>query len=71
MFMGGMNGWTEGSTDAPSSFHVQSELDNVSSLLSQAEGKNIKSSKDLSSIESQLQDAQVQRLISITSIKSG
>lgn len=38
---------------------VQSELDNVNTLLSEAEGKNIKSSKDISSVESQLQDTQV------------
>lgn len=31
----------------------------MNTLLSEAEGKNIKSSKDLSSTESQLQDAQV------------
>lgn len=37
----------------------QSELDNVSGQLTDAEGKNIKSSKDLSSLESQLQDSQV------------
>uniref|UniRef100_A0A4W6FJ39 Myosin-9 n=1 Tax=Lates calcarifer TaxID=8187 RepID=A0A4W6FJ39_LATCA len=37
---------------------MQTELDNVNSLLSEAEGKNIKSSKDLSSTESQLQDVQ-------------
>lgn len=31
----------------------------MNSLLTEAEGKNIKSSKDLSSFESQLQDSQV------------
>lgn len=40
-------------------FLSQSELDGVNSLLSEAEGKNIKSSKDLSTVESQLQDTQV------------
>lgn len=51
----------------------QSELDNVNSLLTEAEGKNIKSSKDISSLESQLQDSQVcnvfesfQLLVSLT-----
>lgn len=39
---------------------VQTELDNINGLLSQAEGKNIKYSKDVSTLESQLQDAQVQ-----------
>lgn len=42
-------------------FSVQSELENVNGLLTQAEGKNIKSSKDLSSFESQLQDSQVKK----------
>lgn len=37
----------------------QSELDSVNSLLTEAEGKNIKSSQDASSLESQLQDSQV------------
>lgn len=37
----------------------QSELDNVNGLLSEADGKNIKSSKDISSLEAQLQDSQV------------
>lgn len=37
----------------------QSELDSVNSLLTEAEGNNIKSSKDISSLESQLQDSQV------------
>lgn len=39
---------------------IQLELENINGLLSEAEGKNIKSSKDLSSTESQLQDTQVQ-----------
>lgn len=42
-------------------FSFQSELDNVNGLLTQAEGKNIKSSKDLSSLETQLQDTQVKK----------
>ncbi|MEQ2188373.1 hypothetical protein GOODEAATRI_014274 [Goodea atripinnis] len=36
----------------------KAELDAVNSLLSEAEGKNNKSSKDLSTVESQLQDTQ-------------
>lgn len=43
-------------------FSFQSELENVNGLLTQAEGKNIKSSKDLSSFESQLQDSQVKKI---------
>lgn len=35
------------------------ELDSVTSLLNEAEGKNIKLSKDVSTLNSQLQDAQV------------
>lgn len=35
------------------------ELESVTSLLNEAEGKNIKLSKDVSSLSSQLQDAQV------------
>lgn len=35
------------------------ELDGVTSLLNEAEGKNIKLSKDISTLNSQLQDAQV------------
>lgn len=35
------------------------ELDNATTLLNEAEGKNIKLSKDVSSLSSQLQDAQV------------
>lgn len=35
------------------------ELDSVTGLLNEAEGKNIKLSKDVSSLSSQLQDAQV------------
>lgn len=37
----------------------QMELDSVTGLLNEAEGKNIKLSKDVSSLSSQLQDAQV------------
>lgn len=41
-------------------FHLcQVELDGVTSLLNEAEGKNIKLSKDVSTLNSQLQDAQV------------
>lgn len=46
-------------------FCVQLELENVNGLLTQAEGKNSKSSKDLSSTESQLQDTQVQTQIHV------
>lgn len=43
-------------------FHLcQVELDGVTSLLNEAEGKNIKLSKDVSALNSQLQDAQVTR----------
>lgn len=35
------------------------ELDSVTAVLNEAEGKNIKLSKDVSSLSSQLQDAQV------------
>lgn len=37
----------------------QVELDSVTSLLNEAEGKNIKLSKDVSTLNSQLQDTQV------------
>lgn len=37
----------------------QVELDSVTSVLNDAEGKNIKLSKDVSALTSQLQDAQV------------
>lgn len=37
----------------------QVELDGVTGLLNEAEGKNIKLSKDVSALNSQLQDAQV------------
>lgn len=37
----------------------QVELDGVTSLLNEAEGKNIKLNKDVSTLNSQLQDAQV------------
>lgn len=41
-------------------FHLcQVELDGVTGLLNEAEGKNIKLSKDVSTLNSQLQDAQV------------
>ncbi len=35
------------------------ELDSVTSVLNEAEGKNIKLSKDVSTLSSQLHDAQV------------
>lgn len=54
---------TEGLIDVNFFFSVQSELENVNGLLTEAEGKNIKSSKDLSSLESQLQDSQVKKNI--------
>lgn len=38
---------------------MQNELDNVSSLLEEAEKKGIKFAKDAASLESQLQDTQV------------
>lgn len=41
--------------------HLQVELDGVTGLLNEAEGKNIKLSKDVSTLNSQLQDAQVSR----------
>uniref|UniRef100_A0A8C2HYI8 Myosin-9 n=1 Tax=Cyprinus carpio TaxID=7962 RepID=A0A8C2HYI8_CYPCA len=41
-----------------SSVSSQAELDNVNTLLSEAEGKSIKATKDCSSVESQLQDVQ-------------
>lgn len=40
-------------------FALQNELDNVSSLLEEAEKKGIKFAKDAASLESQLQDTQV------------
>lgn len=40
-------------------FDLQNELDNVSSLLEEAEKKGIKFAKDAASLESQLQDTQV------------
>ena len=43
----------------PSLCLLQTELDSVTGLLNEAEGKNIKLSKDVSSLSSQLQDAQV------------
>lgn len=49
-------------------FSVQSELENVNGLLTQAEGKNIKSSKDLSTLESQLQDSQVKKMFVLKTI---
>ncbi|KTF77303.1 hypothetical protein cypCar_00036076, partial [Cyprinus carpio] len=39
-------------------FAEKAELDNVNTLLSEAEGKSIKATKDCSSVESQLQDVQ-------------
>lgn len=44
---------------------LQTELDNVSSLLEDAEKKGIKLAKDGSSLESQLQDTQVMRLCKV------
>lgn len=41
----------------------QVELDSVTNLLNEAEGKNIKLSKDLSSLTSQVHDTQVLALI--------
>ena len=38
---------------------MQVELESVTNLLNEAEGKNIKLSKDVSSFSSQLQDSQV------------
>ena len=38
---------------------LQVELDSATGLLNEAEGKNIKLSKDVSSLSSQLQDAHV------------
>lgn len=38
---------------------MQVELESVTNLLNEAEGKNIKLSKDVSSLTSQLQDSQV------------
>lgn len=38
---------------------MQVELESVTNLLNEAEGKNIKLSKDVSSLSSQLQDSQV------------
>lgn len=39
----------------------QVELDSVTALLNEAEGRSIKLSKDVSSVSSQLQDAQVRQ----------
>lgn len=41
---------------------IQVELESVTNLLNEAEGKNIKLSKDVSSLSSQLQDSQVSGL---------
>lgn len=38
---------------------IQVELESVTNLLNEAEGKNIKLSKDVSSLTAQLQDSQV------------
>lgn len=46
---------------------LQSELDNVNSLVTELEGRSTKSSKDLSSVESHLQDTQVQKSIHVLS----
>lgn len=40
-------------------FEFQNELDNVSSLLEEAEKKGIKFAKDAANLDSQLQDTQV------------
>ena len=40
-------------------FCPQAELENVSGVLSEVEGKSIKATKDCSAVESQLQDVQV------------
>ncbi len=44
---------------------LQTELDNVSSLLEDAEKKGIKLAKDASSLESQFQDTQVMCLCKV------
>ncbi len=44
---------------------LQTELDNVSSLLEDAEKKGIKLAKDASSLESQFQDTQVMHLCKV------
>lgn len=41
------------------SLFSQAELENVSGVLSDVEGKSIKAAKDYSAVESQLQDVQV------------
>lgn len=48
---------------------LQTELDNVSSLLEDAEKKGIKLAKDASSLESQLQDTQVMCLYKLEVLK--
>lgn len=40
-------------------FNLQVELEGVTNLLNDAEGKNIKLSKDVSSLTAQVQDTQV------------
>lgn len=45
---------------------LKTELDNVSALLEDAERKCIKTTKDVSGLESQLQDQQVKHSISKT-----
>lgn len=45
---------------------VQIELESVTNLLNEAEGKNIKLSKDVASLTSQLQDSQVTERLLLT-----
>lgn len=47
-----------------SCYFLKTELDNVSALLEDAERKCIKTTKDVSGLESQLQDQQVKHSIS-------
>lgn len=44
---------------------MQVELESVTNLLNEAEGKNIKLSKDVSSLTSQVQDAQVMETVDV------
>lgn len=44
-------------------FFIQVELESVTNILNEAEGKNIKLSKDVTSLTSQLQDSQVTGLL--------
>lgn len=54
-----LNLYLSGYCNINANFPLQLELDNVNSLLSEAEGKSIKATKDWSAVESQLQDVQV------------